>query len=65
MTAPQPSQGFYPGDRVSFTHYGDTLQGTVTRLGPVSGTPFVSSPTLGNGRSRWMHPESLTLVGFS
>ena len=61
----QPSQGFYPGDRVSFTHYGDTCEGVVTRLGPVSGTPFVSSPSIGGGRARWMHAESLTLVSFS
>ena len=61
----QPSQGFYPGDRVSFTHYGDTHEGVVTRIGPVSGTPFVSSPTLSAGRDRWMNAESLTLVSFS
>jgi len=48
---------FKSGDRVEFTHYGKAHAGEV--VGSDNGVVFIQDD---NGRRRWKHTESLTLV---
>lgn len=45
-----------PGQTVTFTHYGETRHGTVTRVGRNGNLVFVRDDS---GRERWLHRDSV------